>query len=187
MESGLSSDILKDRPLLSYFHHCGNPVFSAFARAGLFFLHFLVPESISVISNHAVTKKLNLFNIDLFNEKRKIFLKAGKMDIDNFFPSIPHDLIEKGWKWLMSKWQQTNRRYKYIFIPNKRKQQTANNDFFIRFGNWKQFRSYTLSLRRMYKDKPKACFGTSPDPHEISYPFSSKISATQLNSTCRQQ
>ena len=110
LASGFSSDTLKDRPLLSYFHHCGNPVFSAFARAGLFLFHFLAPESISVISNHAVTKKLNLFNIDLFNEKRKIFLKAGKMDIDNFFPSIPHDLIEKGWKWLMSKWQQTNRR-----------------------------------------------------------------------------
>ena len=164
MENGRSSATLKDRPLLSYFHHCGNSTFSAFGRAGLFLLNFLVPDSISVSSNHAVTQKFTLFNIDLLSEQRPIFLRAGKMDIDNFFSNIPHDLIEKAWKWILSLWHASGSRYKYIFIPNKRKQSSANNDFFMRFGNWTQLRSYSLSLRKIYKEKPKAFFGSSPDP-----------------------
>ena len=34
----------------------------------------------------------------------------------------------------------------------------------MRFGNWTQLRSYSLSLRKIYKEKPKAFFGSSPDP-----------------------
>ena len=86
------------------------------------------------------------------------------MDIDNFFCALQHSLIFEAWNWLEKRWRETKGRYKYIFLPSKQRMFTASNDFFMRFGHWKQIRTNHLGLRRNYREKCKSRFSTHRTP-----------------------
>jgi len=164
-----SSILYKDRPLLSYVHHVGKQTFSHVGRAGVFLLHSILRNDISVGSVQQVTKRFNEFNAGLCMERPSgAILTSFKSDINNFFSEIPHVLLFDAWSWLERQWELDigrggKARYQYIIVPTRSCQRNAANalhSVFLKFGDWRQVRPFTLSLRKVYKERPKTVFAT---------------------------
>ena len=86
-----SGILTKDRPLVSYFMHSGKELFSAFGRAGVWFIQQVVRDHIYVFSAQRVTSNFNDFSAKLQIERNdntaNLHISAFKFDIDDFSPT----------------------------------------------------------------------------------------------------
>ena len=189
-----SGILTKDRPLVSYFFHLGKEIFSAFGRAGVWFIQQVVRDHICVFSAQKVTENFNSFSSQIqFDQNdrstNELHTNAFKFDIDNFFPSIPKVLLRQSWQWILAKagndyGKQGIARYSYIHIPLQYKGGgKIENEFFMKFEEFCQKRTYKGKLRRIYKEKPKPFFSNRRTPEKgfISVKISDIVTATFLD------
>ena len=173
--------------------HSGKELFSAFGRAGVWFIQQVVRDHICVFSAQRVTSNFNDFSAKLQIERNdntaNLHISAFKFDIDNFFPSIPKVLLRQSWQWILAKagndyGKQGIARYSYIHIPLQYKGGgKIENEFFMKFEEFCQKRTYKGKLRRIYKEKPKPFFSNRRTPEKgfISVKISDIVTATFLD------
>ena len=68
------------------------------ARAGVWFVTMVVAAHIAVFSAASVARNFSNFTAALRLERPDggVSIRCGKYDIDNYFPSIPRELVKKG-------------------------------------------------------------------------------------------
>jgi len=188
-----SGILTKDRPLVSYFLHSGKEIFSAFGRAGVWFIQQVVRDHICVFSAQRVTSNFNDFSAKLKFERNdniaNLHISAFKFDIDNFFPNIPRALLKESWQWILTKaandyGKQGLARYNYIHLPLQYKGGgKITNEFFMKFEEFCQTRNYKNKLRRIYKEKPTPFFSNRRTPEKgfISIKIKDIFTATFLD------
>ena len=173
--------------------HSGKELFSAFGRAGVWFIQQVVRDHICVFSAQRVTSNFNDFSAKLQIERNdntaNLHISAFKFDIDNFFPNIPRALLKESWHWILNKaahdyGKQGLARYNYIHLPLQYKGGgKITNEFFMKFEEFCQTRNYKNKLRRIYKEKPKPFFSNRRTPEKgfISIKIKDIFTATFLD------
>ena len=118
---GCFSVIKKWRPVASYYRHKFKRTLSLAGRAILWMLRTLFPTNISVLSSHAIQKKVLHFN-QIVKERQAenltpmIFVR--KFDVDGFVNAVPHAKVLDSYGVLLEKWRGVfGRRREIICIP----------------------------------------------------------------------